>query len=98
MPAYRLTRAAADDLVDIYIQGVILFGQAQADRYHDGLEAAFGFLADYPRSARLRTEIARPVRAYPYKSHLIVYDVAEDDQILILRVRHGHEDWMASPD
>ena len=98
MPAYRLTRAAADDLVDIYIQGISLFGPTQADRYHDGLEAAFLFLADYPRSARLRAEIIRPVRAYPYKSHLIVYDIEEDDQILILRVRHGHEDWMTDPD
>ena len=47
--AYRLTRAAADDLVMIYLAGVDMFGAAQAESYSDGLEAAFRFLADYPR-------------------------------------------------
>ena len=95
--AYRLTRAAADDLVMIYLAGVDMFGAAQAESYSDGLEAAFRFLADYPRAARLRTEMVRPVRAYPYKSHLIIYR-ADRDGVLIIRIRHAREDWMAEAD
>ncbi len=71
----------------------MLFGLAQADKYHDGMTAAFEFLADYPRAARLREEIDPSVRAYNYKSHLIVYDLDDDDTAIVLRVRHGHEDW-----
>lgn len=71
-----------------------LFGQHQADRYHEGLEEAFELLATYPRAARSREEIDPPVRAYRYKAHLIVYVLDEDDRVTILRVRHGHEDWM----
>ena len=94
---YRLTRAAADDVVTIYLQGLDMFGGVQADKYHGGLEAAFRFLADYPRAARLRTALTIPVRAYPYKSHLVVYRT-DSDGILVVRVRHAPEDWMAEFD
>lgn len=97
MAGFRLTRAAADDLVQIYLEGLAMFGAAQADRYHDGLGAAFAFLADYPLAARLRDEISPPVRVHRYQSHLILYDIAEDDAVLILRVRHGREDWLQEP-
>ena len=63
-----------------------------------GLEATFEFLADYPRAARLRQEISPPVRALPYKAHLIVYDIENDDVIVILRIRHSREDWMIGPE
>lgn len=91
--AYRLTGAAFDDLIGIFIDGVERFGIAQADKYHDGLEAAFVFLSEYPRAARLRHEIDPPVRAYPYKAHLIVYEIEADNSIVIVRLRHGRTDW-----
>lgn len=77
MSNYRLDRAAADDLVAIYVAGVDWFGLTQADRYHDGLTATFAFLAEYPRAARERKEISPPVRAFRYKAHLIVYELDE---------------------
>lgn len=95
MARYRLSEAAVDDLIDVFLNGVTEFGVAQADIYHAGLERTFDFLADYPRAARLRLEITPPVRAFPYKAHLIVYDIVEDG-IVILRVRHAREDWQRS--
>ena len=97
MPAYRLTSAASDDVDQIYFDGVQLFGAAQADRYHDGLEAAFGFLAETPRAARLREETRPPVRAWRYGAHVIIYVVGNADEIMIVRVRHGREDWLTDP-
>ena len=93
MPRYRLTRAADGDIAAIFLTGVEIFGQAQADAYHTGMAETFAFLASYPRAARLRAEIVPPVRAWPYKAHLIVYDV-EAETVLILRVRHSREDWI----
>ena len=49
-------------------------------------------IADYPLSSRLRHETRLPVHAHPYRSHVILYAVDEAG-VLILRVRHGHEDW-----
>lgn len=33
------------------------------------------------------------MRIHPFKAHLVVYRIEEDGDILIVRVRHGHEDW-----
>lgn len=93
--AVRFRPAAEDDIRAIYRNGYLEFGRELADRYHDGLETVFDFLAQYPRAARLREEIDPPVRAHPYKSHMIIYEVGDDERVTILRVRHGHEDWMA---
>ena len=95
MPGYRLTRAAADDVVAIFGEGLEQFGLAQANRYHEGLAATFSFLAQYSRAAREREEIRDPVRIYPYRAHVIVYELGPGDEVLILRVRHGREDWLA---
>ena len=96
MPRFRLTRAAVNDLTAIFLEGIGQFGLPQADAYHEGLSAIFAFLADYPRAARLREEISPPVRVHPYKAHLVIYDVGDEDEVIILRVRHGREDWMSS--
>jgi toxin ParE1/3/4 len=32
--AWRLTRAAEDDVIHIYVEGVRMFGPDQAERYH----------------------------------------------------------------
>ncbi|WP_069064223.1 type II toxin-antitoxin system RelE/ParE family toxin [Sphingobium sp. RAC03] len=96
MPRFRLTRAAADDLTTIFLEGIKQFGLPQADTYLEGLSAIFAFLAEYPQAARLREEISPPVRVHPYKAHLVIYDVGDEDQVIILRVRHGREDWMSS--
>ncbi len=94
MSVYRLTKAAADDVVAIFVDGFAQFGRAQAETYHDGLFATFEFLANYPRAARLREEMARPVRVHRYRSHLIIYRIDGDDTVIILRIRHGREDWL----
>lgn len=66
-----------------------MFGSAQADSYAAGPTRTFRLLADNPHLARERTETHEPVRAYRFKAHLIVY-LIQDDDILIVRVRHRH--------
>ncbi len=94
VPTYRLTRAASGDIERIFIEGFKLFGLAQADKYHDGLTESFEFLAEFPRAARLREEISPPVRAFRYKAHVIIDDLDTANTVIILRVRHGLEDWI----
>ncbi|MFC3076007.1 type II toxin-antitoxin system RelE/ParE family toxin [Shinella pollutisoli] len=90
---YRLSREADEDIVRLYVEGARLFGHAQAESYHQELKSLFELLAANPRMARERSEIVPPVRIHPYKAHLIVYVVDANDDILIVRIRHGHEDW-----
>lgn len=95
--AYRLTRKAADDITAIYIEGVMRFGDAQATRYHGLLQSTFELIAANPYLARERTELSPPVRVYPVQSHLIIYAADDNRDVLIIRVRHGHEDWKQNP-
>lgn len=93
--AYRLTEAAELDLVRMFRDGAAMFGLRQAERYYMTVEERFAFLAANPRAARERLEIDPPVRVHPFKSHLILYRI-EDSDIVIIGVRHGHEDWQES--
>ena len=94
---YRLSRAAEEDVIELYAAGVRQFGLAQADRYLAGLESAFRLLADHPYAARERVEIDPPVRCLAYGVHIVVYLVDSLGGILILRIRHSREDWMNDP-
>lgn len=93
---YRLSRKAEDDIIQIYVTGVAEFGVDQAERYHDGLERTFRFIADFPLAAPERAELGRGSRIHPYKSHIIIYQLDGAD-IFIQRVRHAHEDWLNQP-
>jgi toxin ParE1/3/4 len=39
-----------------------------------------------------RNGASPPVRLHPYRSHMIVYLLREDD-ILIVRILHGRQEW-----
>ena len=90
---FRLTRQAEIDLVEIAQAGIRLFGENQAARYHDELFDLFDLIAANPRIAPERSEIYPPVQIHPFKAHLVVYVVEGAGDVLIIRVRHGHENW-----
>lgn len=95
--AYSLTRKAADDLRHIYLEGIHLFGTEQAASYHGQFARTFDLIAAHPRIARERVEITPPVRVHRCGAHIIVYLIRDGGDVLILRVRHGHEDWAEDP-
>jgi len=91
-----VTDEAKGDISRAYISGAEQFGIRQAEAYAEGLNDTFKFLTNFPRAARYRLELRPPVYAYPYKAHIIVYDIG-DTAITILRVRHAREDWVSDP-
>ncbi|MEP7349855.1 MAG: type II toxin-antitoxin system RelE/ParE family toxin [Sphingorhabdus sp.] len=92
--AYRLAPAADLDLDDIYDFGFVEFGMELADTYLDGLIACFSFLSENPEVARQRHEVRPPVRAHPHRSHVVVYEVNDNRDVLILRVHHSRANWL----
>ncbi|SMD15098.1 type II toxin-antitoxin system RelE/ParE family toxin [Rhizobium sp. RU36D] len=90
---FRLTEEAEEDIIGIAEDGMRLFGPDQARKYHDELFAVFDLIAENPRMARERQEISPPVRVHPFKAHLVVYTIEASGDVLIVRVRHSHEDW-----
>ena len=92
---YSLTLQAEVDFDHIYDTGLRQFGSTQGDAYAAGLKRIFEFLAAFPHAARERLEVSPPVRAFSYKAHVVVYDIVEGD-IVVLRLRHSREDWLAN--
>ena len=90
---WRLTHRAAADLLEIYTTGSLEFGEPVALAYHRQIHGIFDMLAQFPQIARERHDVAPPVRIHPVGSHLVVYTVESDGSVLIVRIRHAHEDW-----
>ena len=94
---YRFTVKAEEDIIRLFREGVRLFGSDQALAYHREIEALIGLIAQSPKISRERNEITPPVRIHPHKSHIIVYLIEDSGDVLIVRVRHRHEDWEDNP-
>ena len=86
------SRAAEADIAHINREGIRLFGVKQAQAYAQGLAHAFELLAEFPLANPERTYMRRPIRAHTYGAHVIIYAI-KNDTVLVLRIRHGREDW-----
>lgn len=89
---YVLTEEAEEDVIHILAESGKQFGTRQAHKYYAGLVECFSFLRENPRAARERTELTLPVRVHPYGSHIVIYKT-DDENIIILAVRHSRENW-----
>lgn len=61
------------------------------------LGEAFETLAAHLKLVRERLEITPPVRIHSCGAHVIIYFAEASGDVLILRVRHGREDWANDP-
>lgn len=96
--ALEFSRAAENDLLDIFLYGIQEHGLTQAELYKGYLETAFQTLSENPRITRLREESTPAVRVYPIQKHMIIHTILEDGQTVhVLRVRHHSENWTARP-
>lgn len=67
-------------------------------RHTAQLKTVFAELEFDPTLARMRDECAPPVRIFRFKAHVIVYRETKPGNIIILRIRHGREDWRSDPE
>jgi toxin ParE1/3/4 len=92
--ALTLRPKAIADLAEIWAFTAAQWSESQAETYLTGLQALFDLLCSQPDMARLRHEITPPVRLFPYRAHLVIYqDTA--DSLHILRLVHGRAQWQA---
>ncbi|MFK3888449.1 type II toxin-antitoxin system RelE/ParE family toxin [Sphingomonas sp. NPDC079357] len=81
-------------MAELVASGLERYGLAALDRYVARLREAFEMIDSFPRIARLRDEIGGATRGFPVGVHIIFYQVDDADDVLILRIRHGREDWI----
>ena len=90
---YDISEKARADILQVYVDGVQKHGKARAEGYWKGLFQQFESLSNNPKLYHERLEITPPVRVCPYGVHLIIYTIEDNNRILVVRLRHGHEDW-----
>ena len=90
---HRLASRAAADLEDIWFYIAKESGSAEfANRLIDSITDRFLLLASYPYAGRARADDLGPGRrSFPVGEYVIVYRIRGED-VLILRVVHGHRD------
>lgn len=83
---------AESDLIEIWLWTRDHFGEAQADRYLDELDAAMRACAAEPQSGKDRQTLRPGYRSRRVGSHIIFY-APTAERVLIHRVLHGSMDF-----
>ncbi|MDW5313024.1 type II toxin-antitoxin system RelE/ParE family toxin [Rhizobium sp. PL01] len=86
MISYTLTERAEDDLLALFLDGIEMFGLAQARRYKDELDRCFQLIASRPQMGRLAPLIGEGVRRHEHQSHIILYEEARETLIILALV------------
>ncbi len=69
----QITKVAEQDLVDLYTEGFTIWGEAQADRYYNGLLARFERICENPKMYQAVDDIRAGYRRSVYEKHAIYY-------------------------
>ena len=88
---YELSRAADQDIEEIFDYSSAKFGSDQAMEYVAAFEPLFKELVANPELGRARDEIRTGLRSMPKASHVVFYRILAD-RIRIVRVLHGSRD------
>lgn len=88
----RLSPLAKRDLVDIWVFGAEMWGEARADVYLDGLRDRMKWLTLHTSLWRPREDIASALFSYPHESHVLFFRKT-DQSLEIARILHERMDF-----
>ncbi|MDA0207455.1 MAG: type II toxin-antitoxin system RelE/ParE family toxin [Acidobacteria bacterium] len=91
MRKIRMQALAEADLVDVWIYTQERWGETQADRYFDELEAGILRLAHNPELGRACEHIRADYRALRINRHIVFYKL-EPSLIRVVRILHQRMD------
>jgi len=85
---YRLSEKAEKDLEDIFIEGILAFGELQALKYQDSFKRTIDLLAYMPSIGRKSERKNMTERRFLHGSHVIYYRIEAED-IIIENIIYG---------
>ena len=89
MKNLQFLQQASRDIDEIYLYGLINFGEDQADLYSEKMKRfMLETLRHNPEIGRLDTRVNPAIRRFDFERHVIFYDVTETE-IVIVRILHG---------
>jgi len=95
----KRSRDADRDLMDIYLHGATRFGIRLSETYLEKLAGCMNQVLLNPSRQPLRMEFRPPVRLFSCGSHLLVYLLSNDGDVVIVRVLHKRmslADWLGT--
>jgi len=87
MAAYRLTRDAQTDLIEIRRYTIKQWGVEQSKKYLLELRQTIKALSETPTMGKQRHEIENNVFSFPHVSHVIYYTI-DKNQLIVFGVLH----------
>tara|TARA_B100001167_G_scaffold85440_1_gene51477 strand:- start:1443 stop:1739 length:297 start_codon:yes stop_codon:yes gene_type:complete len=93
MMRINFTKQASLDVDEMYLYGLINFGETQADLYSEKIKNGLKTIQANPEIGRLITSVNPAVRRFDFERHVIFYDI-NDDEILITRIIHCSMDYI----
>lgn len=87
MVAYRLTRDAQTDLIEIRRYTVKQWGLEQSKKYLLELRQTIKVLSETPEIGKQRHEVGNKVFSFPHVSHVIYY-IINNKQLIVFGVLH----------
>ena len=91
MAGVVFTQSAQTDLLEAWLF-IAEENQTAADRTLDAIERQAQALTSQPLIGRARPELAEGVRSWPTSTPYILYYLADNDSVTILRVLHHARD------
>ena len=85
---YHLSEIAEFDLECVFLEGIELFGEIQALRYHDSFHRTFELLAFMPSIGRQSERNIPGEKRFVHGSHVIYYRI-EPEAIVIQSIVYG---------
>ena len=82
MHNYRLSSRAEQDLIDIYLYTLEMFGFAQAESYSKEITDVFGMLAANPRIGRPDPILGDEYRRHEHGSHVVFFSIDADGIVI----------------
>ncbi len=94
MKNLQFSQQASRDIDEIYLYGLINFGEDQADIYSEKMKKLMlDTLRHNPEIGRLDTRVNPAIRRFDFENHVMFYDIAKTD-ILIVRILHRSMDFV----
>lgn len=87
---YKLTLAAEQDLVEIYLYGKEQWGKDKASEFIKSIYNRFEWLSTQPEIGRRRDELYPSCRSFAYNKYVILYRITE--HVEIVTIVHGSKD------
>ena len=93
MKNLQFLQQASRDIDEIYLYGFINFGEEQVELYVAKMKNVLEMMRSNPEIGRLDTRVNPAIRRFDFESHVIFYDISDND-IIIVRVLHGSMDFV----